>query len=115
MTKPRPGVPVPSDLLIGEWIDTPCSGDFERFRKAAAWGADEQLRLCAEIVGDNGWPTLAKDMRSAMRPELPKPLTLKEQALAALKSADGADYPSPTIVLKATQASLIREALETLP
>jgi hypothetical protein len=119
MSEPRPGVPVPPDDLLLQWIT---SGDMpdKDLIVAAAWGADQQLKLCVEWLNDQyvrmylNQP-IAHQLQSAMRPEPPKPPTLKEQALTALKNAGGADYPSPTIVLNATQASLIREALETLP
>jgi hypothetical protein len=41
--------------------------------------------------------------------------SLKKQALAALKSAEGADYPVPITALMAEQHELIRRALEQLP
>jgi hypothetical protein len=81
----------------------------EVVKDAAAWGADEQLRLCVEFLDTRGFAisTIAA-LKAAMRPEPPKPPTLKEQALGAvdhlLKS--GGSGPSYDI---------IRRALETLP
>jgi hypothetical protein len=121
MTKPRPGVPVSSDLLIGEWIDTPCSGDFERFRKAAAWGADQQLRLCVKWFDARGYAAATIEaLKADMRPEPPKPPTLKEQALEAFDSialqpcpiGRPSFDPNEPILIK---QALIRRALETLP
>jgi hypothetical protein len=104
--EPRPGVPVPSDWLIGEWIDTPCPGNFERFRKAAAWGADEQLRLCVEWFNARGYAAATIEaLKAAMRPEPPKPSTLKEQALAKLEFLSGLT----------DDHDVVRRALETLP
>ena len=45
----------------------------------------------------------------------PKPPSLKEQALAALAAADGADHPVVATVITADQHALIRAALESLP
>jgi len=44
----------------------------------------------------------------------PKPPSLKEQALEALASAPGPDYPNVMTLLNADQHALIRRALEQL-
>jgi hypothetical protein len=45
----------------------------------------------------------------------PKPPSLKEQALQALRHAPGPDYPNPITLLTADEHALIRRALEALP
>jgi hypothetical protein len=53
---------------------------------AARWGADQELEACCEWVEDEcpGYGRPYEKLRSARRP---KPLSLKEQALAALDEA----------------------------
>ena len=67
--------------------------------QAAQWGADQELKACAEWVGSmfHGHKTWADEIRAARRP---KPPTLKERIAAAI--ADG-DYR--------TALSLLNEAL----
>jgi hypothetical protein len=74
---------IPSDELIGEWIDTDEGGPNVISRiatRAAQWGADQELEACCallELSDDN-----ARDfLQSARRP---KPPSLKKQALEAL-------------------------------
>jgi len=95
-----PGVPVPPAALV----DDVCSMSTHMGRYGiscafAAWGANEQLRLCVEWLRDPArkkdagatywpWPgpeqleALASSMGEAMRPEPP---SLKEQALEELE------------------------------
>jgi hypothetical protein len=115
-TQPRPGVPVPPDEWLSKLQDRFGIFGASDMRAAAAWGADEQLRLCVEWI--ESLPTrdafvdlphfTARKLQSAMRPKPPKPPTLKEQALAAvdhlLKSGgSGSSYDT------------IRRALNALP
>ena len=81
-TEPRPGVPVPSEFQLDTWSyrRTTSSQDCV---DAAAWGADEQLRLCVEHLRANGWIQVATALQTAMRP---KPPSLKQQALEDLES-----------------------------
>ena len=69
--------------------------------QAAQWGADEELEACLERILD---VELADQLRTARRP---KPLSLKEQALALL---DKAEDPSWDI----NDFSIVRKALEQL-
>jgi hypothetical protein len=85
MTEPRPGVPLPSDEQCDEWVDRH-STLHDDFRDAAAWGADEQLRLCVEWLCNNGWAKAADELDPAMRP---KPPSLKQQALEAMEKVGG--------------------------
>jgi hypothetical protein len=110
-TKPRPGVPVPPDDLLPQWITDVDMPDKDLI-VAAAWGADQQLRLCvAWLDRKQSSPILAGLMYSAMRPEPPKPPTLKEQALAQLRDLHQAYFPRG---LNA-DTDIIYKALETLP
>lgn len=106
--QPRPGVPVPSRELTSEWASSSRPTFADDLRFAAAWGADEQLRLCVEWLlthGDGFAAELGRELQAAMRPRSP---SQKEQALKAL------DH-----LLAASKSQLggetIRRALEALP
>jgi hypothetical protein len=74
--------------------------------QAARWGANIELEACCEWLDQNTgrWDLLA-ELRTARRP---KPLSLKEQALAALNVIED-KMLGPT-----TEEKLIRKALEQL-
>jgi hypothetical protein len=72
--------------------------------KAARWGADQELEACCKWTDVNGWDDACDELRAARRP---KPPSLKEQALEALKDIE-CEY-----VIGAT-TSTIRKALEAL-
>jgi hypothetical protein len=79
---------------------------------AAQWGADQELEACCEWFKQEGWnPCHPEALLAARRP---KPPSLKEQALEALKHAPGPDYPNPITLLTADEHALIRRALEQL-
>jgi len=112
MIEPRPGVPVPPAAFIQSLQDQLSTDYFGDIRTAAAWGADEQLRLCVEwLERKQSSPILAGIMYSAMRPEPPKPLSLKEQALAQLRDLHQAYFPRGVNA----DTDIICKALETLP
>ena len=50
--------------------------------QAARWGADQELEACANYIDNNMSGNKAREFRAIRRP---KPPSLKEQALAALK------------------------------
>ena len=80
--------------------------------QAAQWGADQELEACCgalDELNDGFW---SEKLRAARRP---KPPSLKEQALEALRHALGPDYPNPITLLTANEHALIRRALEALP
>jgi hypothetical protein len=77
--------------------------------QAVQWGADQELEACCALMDD--WGLDEADLRAARRP---KPPSLKEQALEALKHAPGPDYPNPVTLLTADEHALIRRALEAL-
>jgi hypothetical protein len=79
--------------------------------QAARWGADQELEACEKWLSARTGFMDAHDLHSARRP---KPPSLKEQALAALATADGADHPVVCTVITADQHAIIRQALEAL-
>ena len=112
---------VPSDL-VGELeseIDSDEISTSEAIARAYAAGADAQLDRDARWLDGHALfsahltITPSGDaLRQAMRPKV---LSLKEQALQTLASADHADYPIVATVLSADEHALIRRALESLP
>ena len=103
-------IPSPPDELVRQWTeatrykkDMPYPEGYEQCEQrlctaAAQWGADQELEACCELV-----PGLANYLRAARRP---KPLSLKEQALAVLD--DCSDR------LDSAHENTIRRALEAL-
>jgi hypothetical protein len=119
MTNQHPITPPPE--LVGQWakhILTPEEGslalalDLDWFaNQAARWGADQELEACCEWLTEQTCfhpeSDLIKDLRAARRP---KPPSLKEQALDALREAE-----STGCLYVNGRSDLIRKALETLP
>ena len=115
MTQEHPITP-PSEL-IEEWIE------LSRPRKdhspnpnvlatyAARWGSDRELQLCLEWFQEfyKGETWVDKDLRAFMAARRPKPQSLKEKALEALKHAEEGWRPIPA------DCEIIRRALEQLP
>jgi len=117
MTNQQHPLTPPSELVqqwLGEFFGCTVSGELshsERFlaTRAAQWGADQELEACCEWLPDVG------EMRAMLRAaRRPKPPSLKEQALEALRHAPGPDYPNPITLLTADEHALIRRALEQL-
>jgi hypothetical protein len=82
---------------------------------AAQWGADQELEACCEWLDQKVLLQHQSDVVPALRAaRRPKPLSLKEQALAALRHAPGPDYPNAITLLTADEHALIRRALEQL-
>ncbi len=115
MTQEHPITPPPE--LIKQWYMEATGPDYEGeiARRAAQWGADQELEACRmEIIDGAGLfyidetsdrVRLAEDIWTARRP---KPPSLKEQALDLL---DKAEDPSWDI----NDFSIVRRALEALP
>ena len=112
----------PSEELVRDWLNNmrsdDCIGayphdmDLLLATQAARRGADQELEACCEHLKRIWAPSDTIDsLRAARRL---KPPSLKEQALAALAEADGADYPVICTTLTADQHALIRRALEEL-
>jgi len=120
MTNQKHFITPPDDLIkqwLGEFfgrsmVDAELS-DSERYiaAKSSQWGADQELEACLCEVSFLNSKALAVCVRAARRP---KPPSLKEQALEALKHAPGPDYPNPITLLTADEHALIRRALEQL-
>ena len=113
--------PGPPAELVEQWVAETwhegttvrvAASDIHIAAQAARWGADQELEACCEwMVRNYNYPEAGNPLRAARRP---KPPSLKEQALHALESADGADFPVVATVLTADQHALIRRALEQL-
>jgi hypothetical protein len=82
------------------------SGADEQLEQAAKW-----LDTCALFSAHLTITPSGDALRQAMRPKAP---SLKKQALEALTSAPGPDYPIVMTMLNADQHALIRRALEQL-
>ena len=108
---------IPSTALLDEWcMDPELDGWRLIATQAAQWGSDQELEACKQYMHDQDWfmsPTLRMaQLHNARRP---KPPTLKEQALEALKSAPSPSFPNLMRMLTPDQHDLIRRALEALP
>ena len=105
MTNRHPITPPPE--LVWEWTSLANEEDGDEVwisitTQAARWGADQELEACCEHL--KILPLTVEQLRAARRP---KPPSLKEQALEALKDIE-CEY-----VIGAT-TSTIRKALEAL-
>ena len=99
-----------------QWKCAPqdCMPDLQHYitTQAAQWGADQELDACCEVLNKSPYGAslavngVIEQLRAARRP---KPLSLKEQALAALNVIED-KMLGPT-----TEEILIRKALEALP
>ena len=75
---------------------------------AARWGADQELEACCEyLTRCAAWEP--EDVQEFCDHCRPKPSSLKEQALEALKHAEEGWRPVPA------DCEIIRRALESLP
>jgi hypothetical protein len=101
---PKPIAPPPE--LVQQWM-----GLSPALAIAAAFqaGADQELEACCEWLDKGGWPGLSRQLCGARRP---KPPSLKEQALKALKVLP---TPDGQVTLDITDLNTIRRALEQLP
>ena len=111
---------IPSSELITE-IRTKTNGDVratnmvreaELIHAAYQAGADAELEACCKWI-NGGHPyeqTYCKLLRKARRPKL----SLKEQALQALKNAEYIDHPKEFTMLTTDQYKIIRQAIESI-
>ena len=80
--------------------------------QAAQWGADQELQACCDWIVQNcgklHWWEIPVSLRAARSP---KPLSLKEKALKALKVLP---TPEGQVTLDITDLNTIRRALEQL-
>jgi hypothetical protein len=110
MFQENPITPPPD--LVNQWITEGyhqdyCTAAKHAIVQAARWGADQELKACCEWLLDHGYDLCSPEMRKDRRP---KPLTLKEQALALIRYE-----PEKQPFLGAKSISIIRRALESLP
>jgi hypothetical protein len=112
MTNQHPITPPPE--LVWEWTSLANEEDGDEVwisitTQAARWGADQELQACINFVYDNELcdPNFHNNLRAARRP---KPPSLKEQALDALREAE-----STGCLYVNGRSDLIRKALEALP
>jgi hypothetical protein len=99
----------PPPELVQQWYDkafqNPTGAWSQQVAKAAAqWGADQELEACCALMDD--WGLEASDLRAARRP---KPPSLKEQALQALRQVGNCEE------IDNVTFETIRRALEALP
>jgi hypothetical protein len=101
---------IPPPEMVNEWVRMlEFLPDKQVFSEVAQWGADQELEACcAEMLWQEG-SSLAAKLRDRRRP---KPPSLKEQALKALKVSL---TPEGQITLDITDLNTIRRALEALP
>jgi len=110
-------VPVPPPELVARWKDHWFDTKIKHINledyilaHAAQWGADQELEACCEWLERNyNYPRADHPLRTARRP---KPPSLKEQALKALKVLP---TPDGQVTLDITDLNTIRRALEALP
>ena len=91
----------PPPELVAKWAASMC-GHYE----AARWGADQELDACCDWLLGETEQSCINELRAARRP---KPPSLKEQALEALKHSEEGWRPVPA------DCEIIRRALESLP
>ena len=114
MTNQHPITPPPE--LVQQWHVEAMTGfrtngiyEQDIATLAAQWGADQELKACVEWLDQNCgrcWELLA-ELRTARRP---KPPSLKELALEALREAE-----SSGCLYVNGRSDTIRKALEALP
>ena len=114
MTEQHPITPPPE--LVQQWVaeiwheGTPvrvAASDLHIANEAAQWGADQELEACCDWMSECT-VGCSNELRAVRRP---KPLSLKEQALAALNEADQGLNESEW----RQRSGTIRRALEALP
>jgi hypothetical protein len=106
MTELHPMIP-PNILLNNwesDWVAEREHADVLLIQAYQA-GADAELDACCDVLKDWG-SCLSPDLRAARRP---KPLSLKEQALAVVENSAVCDH------LSIEHAAILRRALESLP
>jgi len=115
----------PPPELVQQWLDYPW-GLLEQASitittnrlqnvasKAAQWGADQELEAVEEEIIAQGWFANSVHRRAQLRAaRRPKPPSLKEQALEALKRQSTRSVPS---LVSTNDCDTIRRALEALP
>jgi hypothetical protein len=107
---------LPPPELVQQWLTEGrhqdyCSATEHAIEQAARWGADMELEACVEWVKYTHADDMTPDaLRAARRP---KPLTLKQQALAKLP--EHPENMASHLKLTPGEVAAIRRALEALP
>ena len=111
MKKTKHPIQLP-DSLISEWLEDTDTTLSVQFQEAAEWGANSELEACCQWL--NGGSKIDYDTAALLRAaRRPKPPSLKEQALLALKFVDeNLDLPLHN---HCNAIHTIRHALEALP
>ena len=110
MTQEHPITPPPE--LIEDWIEIakPLPQQPPNPNKlatlAARWGANQEVEACCQWLSLKGYDLVAAKFRDA---RCPKPLSLKEQALATLAELEEGFDPN------LEDLRLLRRALDSLP
>jgi cell division inhibitor SulA len=105
MTEQHPITPPPE--LVEKWFnDSPLDRGLTLATRAAQWGADQELEACCADIHTVHGSTVANWLRAMRRP---KPPSLKEEALKALKALD-----HRVTEVAWTHTDTIRRALEAL-
>ena len=101
----------PPDHLLRKWeeliIDEEQNVDVVLYEAFQA-GADQELEACCHLLRQQGFDVV-DDLRATRRP---KPLSLKQQALATLEKEP--DDGKELLVFDTAQVNIIRRALEQL-
>ena len=117
MTQEHPITPPPE--LVKQWLGTYFGAtvtgevsdvELALVNQAACWGADQELEACRLWVSENCDIYSAVELIQFRRP---KPPSLKEQALEALKNID--DACESEGFSRSDDTDIIRRALESLP
>lgn len=98
----------PPPELVRQWGElTPWT---EALTQAARWGADQELEACCEYLTHcAAWEP--EDVKEFCDLRRPKPLSLKQQALEALRQIP----IDPEAGVSSVELDTIRRALEALP
>ena len=96
----------PPPELVDQWMGLLPALAIEAAFQA---GADQELEACCEWLNRVGHFVVGGELRAARRP---KPLSLKEQALAVLEEEP--EDSKELIVFDTDQVNIIRRALEQL-
>jgi hypothetical protein len=107
MTNQHPIIP-PLELVEQWAVMLSSRSDQVVFNLAAQWGADQELEACLLCLRNSGYEKIAQCLHDDRRP---KPPSLKEQALRALKVLP---TPDGQVTLDITDLNTIRRALEQL-
>ncbi len=102
----------PPPELIDQWHGDPATTYDEDLLRAAQWGADQELEACCEVITSQILTCVGAHVVTELRVACrPKPPSLKQQALDALKRHQSETW------CKEMDADIdtIRQALETLP